>query len=29
MRTLRMAALDRVRDGVSTLEQSFVLTSAH
>jgi len=29
MRTLRMAALDRVRDGVSTLEQVLVLTSAH
>jgi type IV pilus assembly protein PilB len=29
MRTLRMAALDRVRDGVSTLEQVLLLTSAH
>jgi len=29
MRTLRMAALDRVRDGVSTLEQVLVLTSAN
>ncbi|HXD01167.1 MAG TPA: ATPase, T2SS/T4P/T4SS family [Verrucomicrobiae bacterium] len=29
MRTLRMAALDRVRDGTSTLEQVLVLTSAH
>ena len=29
MRTLRMAALDRVRDGVSTLEQVLVLTSSH
>jgi type IV pilus assembly protein PilB len=29
MRTLRMAALDRARDGVSTLEQVLVLTSAH
>ncbi len=29
MRTLRMAALDRVRDGVSTLEQVLMLTSAH
>jgi type IV pilus assembly protein PilB len=29
MRTLRMIALDRVRDGVSTLEQVLVLTSAH
>ncbi len=29
MRTLRMAALDRVRDGASTLEQVLVLTSAH
>ena len=29
MRTLRMAALDRVREGVSTLEQVLVLTSAH
>src|ERR1043166_4436203 len=29
MRTLRMVALDRVRDGVSTLEQVLVLTSAH
>ncbi len=29
MRTLRMAALDRVRDGVSTLEQVLLLTAAH
>ncbi len=29
MRTLRMVSLDRVRDGVSTLEQVLVLTSAH
>jgi type II secretory ATPase GspE/PulE/Tfp pilus assembly ATPase PilB-like protein len=29
MRTLRMVALDRVRDGFSTLEQVLVLTSGH
>ncbi len=29
MRTLRMVALDRVRDGTSTLEQVLVLTSSH
>jgi type IV pilus assembly protein PilB len=29
MRTLRMVALDRARDGVSTLEQVLVLTAAH
>ena len=29
MRTLRMVGLDRARDGVSTLEQVLVLTSAH
>jgi len=29
MRTLRMVALDRVRDGVSTLEQVLMLTSAN
>ncbi len=29
MKTLRMVALDRVREGVSTLEQVLVLTSAH
>jgi type IV pilus assembly protein PilB len=29
MRTLRMAALDRVREGVSTIEQVLVLTSSH
>jgi type IV pilus assembly protein PilB len=29
MRTLRMVALDRVREGVSTLEQTLVITSAH
>ena len=29
MRTLRMVALDRVREGLSTLEQVLVLTSAH
>ncbi|HEV2394604.1 MAG TPA: ATPase, T2SS/T4P/T4SS family [Verrucomicrobiae bacterium] len=29
MRTLRMVALDRARDGVSTLEQVLVLTSSH
>jgi len=29
MRTLRMVALERVRDGISTLEQVLVLTAAH
>ncbi len=29
MRTLRMVALDRARDGVSTLEQVMVMTSEH
>jgi len=29
MKTLRMAALDKVRDGLSTLEQVLVLTSSH
>ncbi|MDB6110577.1 MAG: type pilus assembly ATPase PilB [Pedosphaera sp.] len=29
MRTLRMVALDRAKDGLSTLEQVLVLTSAH
>jgi type IV pilus assembly protein PilB len=29
MRTLRMVALDRVREGISTLEQVLVLTSSH
>jgi len=29
MRTLRMVALDRARDGVSTLEQTLLLTAAH
>jgi type IV pilus assembly protein PilB len=29
MRTLRMVALDRVRDGVSTLEQVLLATSSH
>jgi type IV pilus assembly protein PilB len=29
MRTLRMVALDRARDGLSTLEQVLVLTAAH
>jgi len=29
MRTLRVAALDRVRDGTSTLEQVLVMTSSH
>jgi type IV pilus assembly protein PilB len=29
MRTLRMVALDRARDGVSTLEQVMVMTSMH
>jgi type IV pilus assembly protein PilB len=29
MRTLRMAALERVREGVSTLEQVLLLTSSH
>ncbi len=29
MRTLRMAALDRAREGVSTLEQVLLLTSGH
>ena len=28
MRTLRMVALERARDGISTLEQVLVLTSA-
>ena len=28
MKTLRMVALDRVRDGVSTLEQVLMLTSS-
>ena len=28
MRTLRMVALDRARDGISTLEQVLVTTSA-
>jgi type IV pilus assembly protein PilB len=29
MKTLRMVALDRVREGISTLEQVLVLTAAH
>jgi type IV pilus assembly protein PilB len=29
MRNLRMAALDKVREGVTTLEQTLVVTSAH
>jgi type II secretory ATPase GspE/PulE/Tfp pilus assembly ATPase PilB-like protein len=29
MRTLRMVALDRAREGISTLEQVLLLTSAH
>ncbi|HTR43588.1 MAG TPA: ATPase, T2SS/T4P/T4SS family [Pseudomonadales bacterium] len=29
MHTLRMVALDRVREGLSTLEQTMVITSAH
>jgi type IV pilus assembly protein PilB len=29
MRTLRMVGLDRAREGVSTLEQVLVMTSAH
>ena len=29
MRTLRMVALDRVREGISTLEQVLVMTSTH
>jgi type IV pilus assembly protein PilB len=29
MHTLRMVALDRVREGLSTLEQTLVITSAH
>jgi hypothetical protein len=29
MKTLRMVALDRAREGASTLEQVLVLTSAH
>jgi type IV pilus assembly protein PilB len=29
MRTLRMVALDRVREGISTLEQVLLLTAAH
>jgi type IV pilus assembly protein PilB len=29
MRTLRMVALDRAREGITTLEQVFVMTSAN
>ena len=29
MKTLRMVALDRARDGLSTLEQVMVMTAAH
>jgi type IV pilus assembly protein PilB len=29
MRTLRMVGLDRVRDGITTLEQVMLITSAH
>ena len=29
MRTLRMVALDRVREGISTLEQVLLMTATH
>jgi type IV pilus assembly protein PilB len=29
MRTLRMVGLDRAREGISTLEQVLLITSAH
>jgi type IV pilus assembly protein PilB len=29
MKTLRLSALDRVRDGVTTLEQTLVVTAGH
>jgi hypothetical protein len=29
MKNLRVAALDKVREGISTLEQVLVLTSSH
>ena len=29
MRTLRMVALDRAREGISTLEQVLLMTAAH
>jgi len=29
MRTLRMVALDRAREGMSTLEQVLLITSSH
>jgi hypothetical protein len=29
MRTLRMVALDRVREGMSTLEQVLLVTASH
>jgi len=29
MRTLRMSALDKVREGATTLEQTLVVTAAH
>jgi type IV pilus assembly protein PilB len=29
MRTLRNVALDKVREGITTLEQTLVVTSAH
>jgi hypothetical protein len=29
MKTLRMVGLDRAREGISTLEQVLVVTSAH
>ena len=29
MKTLRMVALDKVKEGVSTLEQTLVSTAAH
>jgi hypothetical protein len=29
MRTLRMVGLDRSREGISTLEQVLLITSAH
>jgi len=29
MRTLRMVALDRAREGLTTLEQTLVITSSH
>ena len=29
MRTLRMVALDKVREGLTTLEQTMIVTAAH